>query len=105
MTNIYFEYIVFIKGIHIFNSEIYCDITSLVRSMHLNDLFILFKDEPGVTLFAFHGKINQRFRGNEEGDLHIDVLHPTNGVWAYENRNKAVLEGESIILENFLDHN
>lgn len=44
-------------------------------------------------MFAFHGKINYRFRGSEEGDLNLDVLQPRNGVWAYENRNKQVNEG------------
>lgn len=46
-----------------------------------------------MTLFGFHGKINQRFRGNEEGDLRSDILTPRNGVWAYENTNKKVMEG------------
>lgn len=59
----------------------------------MTHLIYYFKDEPGITLFGFHGKINQRFRGNEEGELRLDVLKPKNGVWAYENRNKQVNEG------------
>lgn len=60
---------------------------------------ICFKDEPGITLFGFHGKINQRFRGNEEGELRSDILTPINGQWAYENRNKQVMEGNEYNVE------
>lgn len=67
-------------------------------SLHLSQSLLTFRtDEPGVTLFAFHGKLNKKFRGNEEGDLHQDILEPRDGVWAYENRNAQVFEGmESI---------
>ncbi|KAJ6616523.1 Beta-1,3-glucan-binding protein, partial [Pseudolycoriella hygida] len=60
--------------------------------------------EPGITLFAFHGKINRRFRGNEEGDLTLDVTRAKNGVWAYENRNKQVMEGDVLYFWIHVQH-
>ncbi|KAG4076072.1 hypothetical protein HA402_010867 [Bradysia odoriphaga] len=61
-------------------------------------------DEPGITLFGFHGNINKRFYGNEEGDLRQDVLRARNGVWAYENRNRQVMEGDILYFWVYVQH-
>lgn len=45
----------------------------------------MFIDEPGIRLFAFHGKRNAEFTGSEPGDMYGDALRSTNGRWVYEN--------------------
>ncbi|XP_075224692.1 beta-1,3-glucan-binding protein-like [Lycorma delicatula] len=52
-------------------------------------------DHEGITLFAFHGNVNEDFEmGHEAGQMAQDVLRKKNGRWTYINRNIRLKKGD-----------
>ncbi|KAH8316436.1 hypothetical protein KR067_008046 [Drosophila pandora] len=47
-------------------------------------------DEEGITLFAFHGKLNKPIDNLSDQDWAADIIRPTKGRWVYENRDVSV---------------
>lgn len=46
--------------------------------------------EEGITLFAFHGKLNKPIVNLSDQDWAADIIRPTKGCWVYENRDVLV---------------
>ncbi|RZF33475.1 hypothetical protein LSTR_LSTR010131 [Laodelphax striatellus] len=54
-------------------------------------------DEEGITLYAFHGRLNEEFEQTDEGQFSADVLRPNYlGVWTYYNREIELKTGDVI---------
>lgn len=47
-------------------------------------------------MFAFHGKINDTFRGPQEGEFHGEKRKAENNEWIYDN-SKTILEKNDVI--------
>ncbi|XP_037934684.1 gram-negative bacteria-binding protein 3-like [Teleopsis dalmanni] len=62
-------------------------------------------NKPGISLFAFHGNLNQRMNGLEAGNWSVDVLSDEIGFWAYWNDDAVVNLGESPITPDSLMFN
>ncbi|XP_057667244.1 uncharacterized protein LOC130900563 [Diorhabda carinulata] len=60
-------------------------------------------DEPGVRLFAFHGKINQDFDGLEAGTFARDILQAKNGQWSFVDRETKLKPGDIIYYWLYVD--
>ncbi|XP_055376828.1 beta-1,3-glucan-binding protein 1-like [Condylostylus longicornis] len=52
--------------------------------------------EPGVTLFAFHGKLNEEMEGLEAGNWSKDITKAKNGRFTFIDRNTEIKIGDTI---------
>lgn len=52
-------------------------------------LLIVFKfsEQEGISLFAFHGKLNEEFEGREAGTWARDVVRVRNGRYTFRDRD------------------
>ncbi|XP_018335440.1 beta-1,3-glucan-binding protein-like [Agrilus planipennis] len=53
-------------------------------------------DEEGINLFAFHGKINEKFVAREAGKFAKDIVKPKKGRWIYKDKNIKLKVGDII---------
>lgn len=53
-------------------------------------------DTPGLSLFAFHGKINSKLGSLEGGTFSKDVLQPVNGLWTFRDDATKLKVGDVI---------
>lgn len=53
-------------------------------------------DEEGVTLFAFHGNINEEFNGREAGQFARDITKAKNGRWTFVDKLTKFKPGDKI---------
>ncbi|KAH8252675.1 hypothetical protein KR032_001204 [Drosophila birchii] len=51
-------------------------------------------DGPGITLFAFHGKLNEPMRDLSDQTWATDVIQSYNGKWTYRNQNVKLKRGD-----------
>lgn len=51
-------------------------------------------DEPGISLFAFHGKVNEEMDDLSDQTWAADVVSSRNGRWTYRNRNHQLRPGD-----------
>ncbi|EDW60796.1 gram-negative bacteria-binding protein 3 [Drosophila virilis] len=51
-------------------------------------------DEPGITLFAFHGKLNAEMEDLGDQTWATDVVSARNGRWTYHNRQQKLQPGD-----------
>ncbi|KAH8280304.1 hypothetical protein KR018_002305, partial [Drosophila ironensis] len=50
--------------------------------------------EPGVSLFAFHGKLNEEMDDLSDQTWAADIVTPRNGRWVYRNRQQRLQKGD-----------
>lgn len=50
--------------------------------------------EPGVSLFAFHGKVNEEMDDLGDQTWAADIVSPRNGRFTYRNRNHRLQPGD-----------
>ncbi|KAH8321362.1 hypothetical protein KR074_003024 [Drosophila pseudoananassae] len=50
--------------------------------------------EAGITLFAFHGKLNKPIVDVKDQTWATDIIRPTQGHWVYENRDVCLKPGD-----------
>ncbi|XP_011876363.1 PREDICTED: beta-1,3-glucan-binding protein-like [Vollenhovia emeryi] len=67
-----------------------------VQPLHPMGLRISIPDEFGITLVAFHVKINEDFDGLEAGHIAKDILKVRNGRWTYEDRHTQLKRDDII---------
>lgn len=53
-------------------------------------------DEEGITLFAFHGNVNQEMDGLEAGDMSKDILKKHKGRWTFFERKLKLKKGDTV---------
>ncbi|XP_016957133.1 gram-negative bacteria-binding protein 3 [Drosophila biarmipes] len=51
-------------------------------------------DEPGISLFAFHGKVNEEIYDLSDQTWAADIVNSRNGRWTYRNRNQKLRPGD-----------
>ncbi|XP_055913520.1 uncharacterized protein LOC129947111 [Eupeodes corollae] len=61
--------------------------------------------EEGVSLFAFHGKLNEKMNGLEAGKWSRDVTTVTNGRFVFADRYTSLKIGDYIYYWTFVIHN
>ncbi|KAH8319965.1 hypothetical protein KR074_010045, partial [Drosophila pseudoananassae] len=52
--------------------------------------------EPGVSLFAFHGKVNEEMDDLSDQTWAADIVSPRNGRFTYRNRNHRLQPGDTL---------
>ncbi|XP_017093415.2 gram-negative bacteria-binding protein 3 [Drosophila bipectinata] len=52
--------------------------------------------EPGVSLFAFHGKVNEEMDDLSDQTWAADIVSPRNGRFTYRNRNHRLQAGDTL---------
>ncbi|EDW10186.2 gram-negative bacteria-binding protein 3 [Drosophila mojavensis] len=53
-------------------------------------------DGPGISLFAFHGKLNEEMVGLSDQTWPTTVVTPRNGRWTYINRQQKLEPGDVV---------
>lgn len=64
--------------------------------LYIVTITIFFADEPGVELFAFHGRLNDRLDASKEGDIVGDINSASNGKWTFEDPDLSLKVGDKI---------
>ena len=58
---------------------------------------LMYTDEPGIQLFAFHGNVNTPLTHDlEAGTMSRDIVRPRNGRWIYQNDNLRLRNGDVV---------
>ncbi|XP_039958587.1 gram-negative bacteria-binding protein 3-like [Bactrocera neohumeralis] len=61
--------------------------------------------EEGITLFAFHGKLNEEMEGLEAGTWSRDIVKTKNGRWSYHERNAKLRIGDTLYYWTYVIYN
>ncbi|XP_018800712.1 PREDICTED: gram-negative bacteria-binding protein 3-like [Bactrocera latifrons] len=61
--------------------------------------------EEGITLFAFHGKLNEEMEGLEAGTWSRDIVKTRNGRWSYHERNAKLRIGDTLYYWTYVIYN
>lgn len=61
--------------------------------------------DENVTLFTFHGKLNEQMRGLETGNWSRDISKPINGRFVFEDRETSLKIGDVIYFWTFVIRN
>lgn len=61
--------------------------------------------EEGITLFAFHGKLNEEMEGLEAGTWSRDIVKKKNGRWTYNERNAKLRIGDTLYYWTYVIYN
>lgn len=67
-----------------------------VLPLYPKGLRVSIPDEPGISLMAFHGKINEDFQGLEAGSMARDIVKVRDGRWTFEDRGIKLRKGDTI---------
>ena len=70
--------------------------TATVEPLHPAGLRMSIPDERGITLVAYHIKINEDFDGLEAGHIAKDILNARNGRWTYQDGHTHLKRGDTI---------
>ncbi|GJQ68268.1 GNBP1 [Trypoxylus dichotomus] len=62
-------------------------------------------DSPGIQLFGFHGKLNDRLDSSKEGDIVGDVYSASNGKWVFEDPNQELVIGDKLYYWIYVQYN
>ncbi|XP_023160904.2 gram-negative bacteria-binding protein 3 [Drosophila hydei] len=61
--------------------------------------------EEGVTLFAFHGKLNEEMEGLEAGTWARDIVKMKNGRWTFRDRQAELKPGDVLYYWTYVIYN
>ncbi|EDW00761.1 gram-negative bacteria-binding protein 3 [Drosophila grimshawi] len=76
-----------------------------VSVFHPKGFEISIPHEEGITLFAFHGKVNEEFDGLEAGTLARDIPTAKNGRWTFMDRSTVLKMGDTLYYWTYVIHN
>jgi len=62
-------------------------------------------DEPGITLFAFHGKLNEEMEGLEAGTWARDIVKAKNGRWTFRDKITQLKIGDTLYYWTYVIYN
>lgn len=62
-------------------------------------------DEEGITLFAFHGKLNEEFDGLEAGSWARDIVVAKNGRWTFRDKVTRLKVGDVLYFWTYVIYN
>ncbi|XP_011166243.1 beta-1,3-glucan-binding protein [Solenopsis invicta] len=75
---------------------VYSPPAATVQPLHPRGLRISIPDEHGITLVAFHVKINEDFDGLEAGHIAKDILKVRNERWTYQDKTTELKRDDII---------
>ncbi|EDW31174.1 GL20727 [Drosophila persimilis] len=61
--------------------------------------------EEGITLFAFHGKLNEEMEGLEAGTWARDIVKMKNGRWTFRDRLAVLKPGDTLYYWTYVIYN
>ncbi|EDV39663.1 uncharacterized protein Dana_GF24364 [Drosophila ananassae] len=61
--------------------------------------------EEGITLFAFHGKLNEEMEGLEAGTWARDIVKVKDGRWIFRDRNAVLKPGDILYYWTYVIYN
>ncbi|XP_004518426.1 gram-negative bacteria-binding protein 3 [Ceratitis capitata] len=61
--------------------------------------------EEGITLFAFHGKLNEEMEGLEAGTWSRDIVKVKNGRWTFRDREARLALGDTLYYWTYVIYN
>ncbi|EDV50613.1 gram-negative bacteria-binding protein 3 [Drosophila erecta] len=62
-------------------------------------------DGEGISLFAFHGKLNEEMEGLEAGTWARDIVKAKNGRWTFRDRTTALKPGDTLYYWTYVIYN
>ncbi|KAH8319963.1 hypothetical protein KR074_010038 [Drosophila pseudoananassae] len=76
-----------------------------VRVFYPKGFEVSIPDEPGISLFAFHGKVNEEFDGLEAGRWARDIPKAKQGRWIFQDRETKLNLGETLYFWTYVIYN
>ncbi|KRF97601.1 uncharacterized protein Dwil_GK26785 [Drosophila willistoni] len=67
-----------------------------VRRLYPKGFEVSIPHEQGITLFAFHGKLNEKMNGLEAGRWSKDITQREGGRWVFRETQTALRRGDVI---------
>ncbi|KAI8038529.1 hypothetical protein M5D96_008429, partial [Drosophila gunungcola] len=72
-----------------------------VRVFYPKGFEVSIPDAPGISLFAFHGKLNEEFDGLEAGQWARDIPSAKKGRWTFRDRETKLNQGDTLYFWTF----
>ncbi|EDW60790.1 gram-negative bacteria-binding protein 3 [Drosophila virilis] len=76
-----------------------------VRVFYPKGFEVSIPHEEGITLFAFHGKLNEDFDGLEAGTWARDIPSAKKGRWTFRDRETVLNIGDTLYYWTFVVYN
>lgn len=76
-----------------------------VRVFYPKGFEVSIPHEEGISLFAFHGKLNEDFDGLEAGTWARDIPNAKRGRWTFRDRETALQIGDTLYFWTFVVYN
>ncbi|XP_064549006.1 gram-negative bacteria-binding protein 3 [Drosophila montana] len=76
-----------------------------VRVFYPKGFEVSIPHEEGITLFAFHGKLNEDFDGLEAGSWARDIPNAKKGRWTFRDRETVLNIGDTLYYWTFVVYN
>ncbi|XP_016989458.1 gram-negative bacteria-binding protein 3 [Drosophila rhopaloa] len=76
-----------------------------VRVFYPKGFEVSIPDAPGISLFAFHGKLNEEFDGLEAGQWARDIPSAKKGRWTFRDRETKLNPGETLYFWTYVIYN
>ncbi|XP_037953407.1 gram-negative bacteria-binding protein 3-like [Teleopsis dalmanni] len=76
-----------------------------IKVFHPKGFEVSIPHDRGVTLFAFHGKLNEEMDGLEAGTWSVDIRKKQNGYWTYKNTDAELKIGDTLYYWTFVIRN
>ncbi|EDW72588.1 uncharacterized protein Dwil_GK20991 [Drosophila willistoni] len=67
-----------------------------VQKLSPNGFEVSIPDDSGISLFAFHGKLNEKMNGLEAGTWSQDITRSEGGRWTFRNTNTPLKGGDTL---------
>lgn len=88
-------FVIFLVNIHEYRAA-YNNVQVTVEPLHPVGLRMSIPDEQGITLVAYHVKVNEDFDGLEAGQIAKDILKVRDGRWTYQDRHTQLKRDDII---------
>ncbi|XP_066149676.1 beta-1,3-glucan-binding protein-like [Euwallacea fornicatus] len=75
-----------------------------VEAFFPSGLKVSIPDQKGITLFAFHGKINEEMIGREAGMFSRDITKPKDGRWTFYDSMAKLAVGDILYYWTYADY-
>ncbi|XP_033234779.1 gram-negative bacteria-binding protein 3 [Drosophila pseudoobscura] len=76
-----------------------------VRVFYPKGFEVSIPDAEGISLFAFHGKVNEEFDGLEAGRWARDIPKAKRGRWTFRDRETVLNLGDTLFFWTYVVYN
>lgn len=97
----FFLFLIFVKSV-------YCKYVVPLAKVEILDpkgFQVSIPDEEGISLFAFHGKLNEEFDGLEAGEWARDIVVAKNGRWTFKDKLQRFKVGDVLYFWTYVIYN